>query len=260
MAATTAQVEILRAASRLQPRAAASGELRMPIYVQLVTLFHRRIKSGEWPVGQQVPTLDDLTAEFGVARATIRYAIGFLEREGLIGRYRGRGTFVLKKPDIEIWHEIPTTWSQLVNVEPDIKHEWIDCRRADTPPVPSHPGGRLAAEYQLLHRLHRRDGVPYLIGRSYVELNLFKAIGKKGFDNAAPYRTLHRHLGKAIARAEQSIVVGTASVEEAHLLDIALNAPIVIAFRSVFDTKGVLIHEAEGVHRGDFVRVRMQLK
>ena len=73
----------------------------MPIYVQLVTLFHRRIKSGEWPVGQQVPTLDDLTAEFGVARATIRYAIGFLEREGLIGRYRGRGTFVLKQPDIE---------------------------------------------------------------------------------------------------------------------------------------------------------------
>ena len=53
---------------------------------------------------------------------------------------------------------------------------------------------------------------------------------------------------------------GTASVEEAHLLDIALNAPIVIAYRSVFDTKGVLIHEAEGVHRGDFVRVRMQLK
>ena len=83
----------------------------MPIYVQLVTLFHRRIKSGEWPVGQQVPTLDDLTAEFGVARATIRYAIGFLEREGLIGRYRGRGTFVLKQPDIEIWHEIPTTSS-----------------------------------------------------------------------------------------------------------------------------------------------------
>ena len=55
-------------------------------------------------------------------------------------------------------------------------------------------------------------------------------------------------------------MVGTASVEEAHLLDIALNAPIVIAYRSVFDTKGVLIHEAEGVHRGDFVRVRMQLK
>ena len=79
----------------------------MPIYVQLVTLFHRRIESGEWPVGQQVPTLDDLTAEFGVARATIRYAIGFLEREGLIGRYRGRGTFVLKKPDIEIGTRSP---------------------------------------------------------------------------------------------------------------------------------------------------------
>jgi GntR family transcriptional regulator len=260
MRATTAPVGGSRTAARLQPRAAASGEVRMPIYVQLVTLFHRRIESGEWPVGRQVPTLDELTAEFGVARATIRYAIGFLEREGLIGRYRGRGTFVLKKPDIEIWHEIPTTWSQLVNVEPDVKHEWLDCRRADTPPVPSHPGGKLASAYQFLHRLHRRDGVPYLIGRAFVELDLFKSIGKRGFDNAAPYRVIHRQLGNAIARAEQSIVVGTASVEEAHLLDIALNAPIVIAYRSVFDKKGVLLHESEGVYRGDFVRVRTRLK
>src|SRR3954469_23458897 len=177
MPATT-QAKKLWALPRLSPRSASSGEVRMPIYVQLVTLFHRRIGSGEWSVGHQVPTLDALTAEFGVARATIRYAIGFLEREGLIGRYRGRGTFVLKKPGIEIWHEIPTTWSQLVDIEPDVKHEWLECRRADVPPVPSHSGGRLAAEYQFLRRLHRRDGVPYLIGRTFVELGLFKSIGK----------------------------------------------------------------------------------
>src|SRR5262245_22964068 len=98
---------------RRTPRSASAGEVRMPIYVQLVTLFHRRIGSGEWPVGHQVPTLDELTAQLGFARATIRHAIGFLESEGLIGRYRGRGTFVLKKPDVDVWHEIPTTWSQL---------------------------------------------------------------------------------------------------------------------------------------------------
>ena len=65
----------------------------VPIYAQLVTLFRRRIESGEWPVHHQMPTLESLVEELGVARATIRHAIGFLEREGLVGRYRGRGTF-----------------------------------------------------------------------------------------------------------------------------------------------------------------------
>lgn len=232
----------------------------MPIYVQLVTLFRRRIDSGEWPVGRQVPTLDELSAELGVARATIRHAVGYLESEGLIGRYRGRGTFVLRKPELEVWHDIPTTWAELVGPEPDIKHEWLECRRADVPPTPSHGGGRLAPGYQFMRRLHRRNGVPYLIGRAYVELGLFRAIGKRGFNNAVPYRTVYRRLGLRVGRAEQSIVVGTASMEDAHLLRISLNAPIVIAYRSVFDRDGLLVHESEGVYRGDFVRIRMRLK
>lgn len=260
MAATPVRFAKAAAMSLLQPRAAAPDEVRMPIYVQLVTMFRRRIESSEWPVGGQLPTLDALSAELGVARATIRYAIGFLEREGLIGRYRGRGTFVLRKPELEVWHNIPTTWSEMVDLEPDVKHEWLECRRADTPPAPSHPGGHVAPAYQYIRRLHRREGVPYLIGRSFVELGLFKAIGKKGFDNPAPYRTIHRHLGSAIGRAEQTLMVGTASLEEANLLGISLNAPVVFAYRSVFRRDGLLLHESDGVFRGDFIRVHMHLK
>jgi len=260
MRATPAQILKPHTVARLRPRAAAPAKVRMPIYVQLVTLFRRRIDSGEWAVGRQVPTLEKLAAELGVARATIRHAIGYLESEGLIGRYRGRGTFVLKKPELEVWHDIPTDWAELVGTAPDIKHEWLECRRADAPPTPSHPGGRLAPAYQLMRRLHRRNGVPYLIGRAYVERGLFKAIGKRGFDNAVPYRTIHRHLGLRVGRAEQTLLVGTAAMEEAHLLGIPLNAPIVLAYRSVFDRDGVLVHESDGVYRGDFVRVRMRLK
>jgi GntR family transcriptional regulator len=260
MRATPAQILKSNAAARMRPRSGVPGKMRMPIYVQLVTLFRRRIEFGEWPVGRQVPTLDQLATELGVARATIRHAIGYLESEGLIGRYRGRGTFVLRKPEIEVWHDVPTDWSQMVGVEPDIKHEWLECRRADAPPTPSHAGGRLASAYQYMRRLHRRNGVPYLVGRAYVALDLFKAIGRKGFDNPAPYRTVHRHLGLRVGRAEQTLLVGTADMEEAHLLGIPLNAPIVLAYRSVFDRDGVLVHESDGVYRGDFVRVRMRLK
>ncbi|HTI67715.1 MAG TPA: GntR family transcriptional regulator, partial [Caulobacteraceae bacterium] len=53
-------------------------------YIQLATLFRRRIESGQWPVGGQIPTVDDLAADCGVARATIRQALGTLEAEGFV--------------------------------------------------------------------------------------------------------------------------------------------------------------------------------
>jgi DNA-binding GntR family transcriptional regulator len=72
-----------------------------PIYVQLAGLFRRRIESGEWPVGSRIPTLDALALEFGVARATIRQTTGLLRQEGLVARYRGRGTIVRRRPQRE---------------------------------------------------------------------------------------------------------------------------------------------------------------
>ena len=48
-------------------------------YIQLASLFRRRIEAGDWPVAEQTPTVDDLAAECGVARATIRKALDMLE-------------------------------------------------------------------------------------------------------------------------------------------------------------------------------------
>src|SRR3546814_18407821 len=48
-------------------------------YIQLATLFRRRIESGQWPLGSQIPTVDRLADECGVARATIRQALDLLQ-------------------------------------------------------------------------------------------------------------------------------------------------------------------------------------
>ena len=92
-----------------------------PIYLQLAGLFRRRIESGEWPVGSQIPTLDALALEFGVARATIRQTTGLLRQEGLLARYRGRGTIVLRRPQREFWYEVGCDW--------DTMHRRLSARR-----------------------------------------------------------------------------------------------------------------------------------
>ena len=36
-------------------------------YSQLGTLFRRKVETGEWPLGEQIPTVDRLAEEYGVA-------------------------------------------------------------------------------------------------------------------------------------------------------------------------------------------------
>jgi DNA-binding transcriptional regulator YhcF (GntR family) len=53
-----------------------------------------RIVGGELPPGTQLPSHTTLATEFGVAPMTVRQVLAQLEREGLVSREQGRGTFV----------------------------------------------------------------------------------------------------------------------------------------------------------------------
>lgn len=68
------------------------GRSAVPRYLQLATLFRRRIETGDWALHAQIPTVEEQSAECGVARATIRQSLGLLASEGLISRYRARLT------------------------------------------------------------------------------------------------------------------------------------------------------------------------
>lgn len=237
------------------------AQVGTPIYVKLVMTFRKRIESGEWAVDQQIPSLDDLARDEGVARATIRHAIGFLEAEGLIGRYRGRGTFVLRRPQSEVFYDIPTDWDTLVNHVPDIQMEWLKSSTVVQPTSIAHHGGNLSAEgYQHLRRLQKHNHIPYFVGDSYVEQTIFRDIGKKGFSSPVPMKLLSDHAGDRISRVEQTIQAGSADFEVAHLLEVPVNSPIMLVMRSVFDQDDVLLYESRGQFRSDFVRVRMRIK
>lgn len=66
----------------------------IPKYVRLANDFRRRLKAGELVPGQQLPSFNVMQAEHGVAQATLVQMYSLLERDGLIIRTKGRGTFV----------------------------------------------------------------------------------------------------------------------------------------------------------------------
>jgi len=75
---------------------AARGKLSIePLYVQVCNLLADRIANGVWPPGSTLPNELDLARELGVSSGTVRKALDRLERDRLVDRRQGRGTFVV---------------------------------------------------------------------------------------------------------------------------------------------------------------------
>ena len=78
----------------------------------------------EYVVGGQLPSEPDLAAQFGVSRGTVRDALAVLEREGVIIRRQGAGTYVhyISRAHIRAEHAYEyTDLLRLAGFEPSIR-------------------------------------------------------------------------------------------------------------------------------------------
>lgn len=62
---------------------------------QIVRYFKENIISGEWQVGERIPSENQLTETLGVSRASIRTAIQQLVGIGVLESRHGKGTFLM---------------------------------------------------------------------------------------------------------------------------------------------------------------------
>jgi GntR family transcriptional regulator len=71
-------------------------------YQQIVSDLHEGILTGRLEPESQLPSENELAAEYGVSRPTVRRALALLRGEGLIVTSQGRGAFVRPKGQVGI--------------------------------------------------------------------------------------------------------------------------------------------------------------
>lgn len=232
----------------------------VPRYLQLASLFKQRIDTGVWPKGEQIPTIDDLVEECGVARATVRQALGVLEGEGLLARYRAKGTFVLDRSTKGMWCNVEASWQELLTARDDAVIKVLSNRLVDEPLNVPQDSGSLAAGYRHLRRQHWRDNSPFLIADVYIDAELSKNVPKSAFTSLTAMRLAETLPGVIIADARQVITIAGADIDEAAALELPLNAPVAHVERIVIDQRGVVVAVSNGTYRGDVVRIGLKLK
>lgn len=70
------------------------------IYAQILL----QLSTGQYRIGDRLPTEKELSASFDVSRPVVREALQHLQNDGLIDARRGSGTFVQRLPPHEMAH------------------------------------------------------------------------------------------------------------------------------------------------------------
>jgi GntR family transcriptional regulator len=232
----------------------------VPRYARLAQLLRQRIDKGIWKPGDRLPRLEDLMAEFDVARVTVRRAIALLAQEGRVRVGRGRGTLVEPRAARERTLHLETSLAEMADAYRDDQPALtlVDERSAD-PPATVLEAGTPVKIYRHLRRVHARDGEPYCVIAIYLDEAVFR-LAPRRFRRETIIPVLLDQTQVKIARAHQSLRLSVADVETARLLEVPLNSAVGEVSRFFFDEAGRVIYFAEVTYRAEYIRFRMAIR
>jgi GntR family transcriptional regulator len=231
---------------------------RIPLYLQLANALRRRIEDGQWKPRQKISTLEELVREFQVARVTVRQAVGLLQKEGLVQRQQGRGTFVAERIRDKRWLKLETSWPALIATIKDNVPRMIPAKNPPAQPRLREGDGRPAPDYLFLRSLQFRQNEPFAVVNLHLARHIYER-APEAFQRHTALPILASLPDIEIAKAHQTMIIRSADTEIANRLKIALNAPTAECHCVVVDTDGIAIYVAEIVYRGDCVKLHIDL-
>lgn len=229
-----------------------------PLYAQHARLLRHRIATGELPLGTRLPSLEALAAQVDVAVVTIRQAIELLEREGLVERRQGLGTFVVGSVPQPDWLSLGTSWSSLLELLAGATVRLVNVERREMSPALERGEGTAADRYLFQRRVHCRGNEPFCVIALYLAWDAYQR-DPEVFDAHLVLPTLTQVAPDLIGQAWQALTIGKADPEVASHLGIDTGDPVAFVRRVVLDTKGRAVYVANITYRADFVRLDIEL-
>lgn len=203
----------------------------LPKYQKVAAALRDRIAAGAYPLDARLPSEEELGREFAVSRITVRQAMDLLERERLVVREQGRGTFVAPpklRRDISSIYSFSTDMRRL-GMAPS-----STCRERSLA-VPTDEEARSLdldpARDRVIRveRVRRANGIPVLLERTAIAAPLcaahrgspFEAADLDTFDleNGSLYSILWERYGLWPAAAEEYFEAIILSNEDAGILE-----------------------------------------
>jgi len=215
---------------------------RVPLYHQLYSVLKAAILNGTIPLDSQMPTEQQLAANFDVSRITAKRAMDELANENLIARYRGKGSHVIYKYKPKPVHA-PLV-DMLENLIEMGKHSIVRVISIKKTLPPADIRKTLGVDdSQAVNKVVRvrsnEEGEPYAYYVSWT-LGIRKGFTKKNLERT-PRLDIIRENGIELTKVEQTISAENATPGVAAELGAEPGDALLSILRRSYDANGAVV-------------------
>ncbi len=232
----------------------------LPRYLRLADDLRARIRSGVLPPKARLPTEAELCQRYGLSRGTVVRALELLERQGLIERQAGRGTFVAAP-------RLAPGSFRILDFSDDMR------QRGKTPGTRllhrgvERPTPFLATALRLprgeqvirIERLRLADGEPMALETRYLAYATCPELLDEDLERESIHRLLIEKYRLPLVRAQFTMSAAVLDPREAALLATAPGTPGFRVERLTFTTGDRPVTFMTSLYRGDQYRFTAEL-
>lgn len=231
-----------------------------PLYRDVAAALERRIRSGSWKPGDQIPTEARLEREFGTSRGTLRMAVAELVKRRLLHPQPGRGTFVLGPSfnSLERFfrYESVDEPARLAPTNRVLKRESIPAAAATAAAL----GIATGTEVGYVRRLRRHRDRPFLLIDSYFPHDDWLRFADADFERHSLYDQLRDDFGVYVIAADEYLRADLANASEARWLQIPPRSAVIRIERTAVTFERRPIEFRRAVGRADRFRYHVRLE
>jgi GntR family transcriptional regulator len=228
----------MRSEPTLQPeRAMIDHASPVPVFMQVEQDLRRQILLGSLKSGGRLPRETELAKLYGISRMTVRRALEGLAEARLVRRAHGVGTIVTPPP-------LPVTCDLglMVSFVEQLRRQGhqaqttIETQALVAPPAQIRQALTIGDDAMavVFRRVIAIDHRPIVINTSWLPAALFPGLESAELAGGSLWSTLADRYGVATRRADNLVELVNASADEARLLHVEDDAPLLRLTGTVF--------------------------
>lgn len=191
-----------------------------PLYFQIYESLHNDIKSGHYQEGDKLPSERKLCETFNVSRITVREALYRLEKDHLIKREHGKGSFVLGSQYTQFLDKLYSFKDEIEKNGDQASTRMISIELKSSTPFLQEKMNLKPFQYVYeLKRLRLSNSKPLIYEVSYLPMRYCEGIDRFDFNKVSLYETLDQYYNIQITDAYENLVASKLTRDSAKLLN-----------------------------------------
>ncbi len=227
----------------------------IPLYIQLKNELLKEIRAN-YKSGDMIPSEGKIEKQYGVSRITVRKAIEQLEREGILDKKQGKGTFIKEKKILYDANSIGSLTQRLEKQNHQLKTKTIEYIIIEDD---HYVKDLLNCEKLLcIKRFRVLDDVPFALMLNYIDYERVPDLPQR-FNIESLYRFFKQEYKIEFYNAEETVEAKNATKEEAQKLGIEYKDALLSLKRLSFDKENRPIEYSDIVIRSDMYKHKIIL-